>query len=69
MAQLADDRRRRGCSADRLARRASARPQRTRAQRSNFKKAGRPFLVATDVAARGIDVDELELLVVNDHLP
>ena len=44
-----------------------AQAQRTRVM-NKFKKAGFEFLVATDVAARGIDVNDLEL-VVNYDLP
>ena len=56
----------RGCSADRL-HGGMAQAQRTRVM-NGFKKAAFRFLVATDVAARGIDVNDLEL-VVNYDLP
>jgi ATP-dependent RNA helicase DeaD len=56
----------RGCSAERL-HGGMAQPQRTRVMNA-FKKAAFQFLVATDVAARGIDVNDLEL-VVNYDLP
>ncbi|MDX2080592.1 MAG: DEAD/DEAH box helicase [Terrimicrobiaceae bacterium] len=55
-----------GFSADRL-HGGIAQAQRTRVM-NKFKKAEFEFLVATDVAARGIDVDDLEL-VVNYDLP
>jgi len=55
-----------GFSADRL-HGGIAQAQRTRVM-DKFKKAEFEFLVATDVAARGIDVDDLEL-VVNYDLP
>jgi ATP-dependent RNA helicase DeaD len=55
--QLADALVARGCSAERL-----------HGGMAGFKKAGFSFLVATDVAARGIDVHDLEL-VVNYDLP
>jgi ATP-dependent RNA helicase DeaD len=64
--QLADALVARGCSAERL-HGGMAQPQRTRVM-ANFKQAGFSFLVATDVAARGIDVNDLEL-VVNYDLP
>ena len=56
----------RGCAAERL-HGGMAQAQRTRVMNS-FKKAAFAFLVATDVAARGIDVNDLEL-VVNYDLP
>jgi ATP-dependent RNA helicase DeaD len=56
----------RGCSADRL-HGGMAQAQRTRVM-NGFKRAAFRFLVATDVAARGIDVNDLEL-VVNYDLP
>jgi ATP-dependent RNA helicase DeaD len=56
----------RGCSADRL-HGGMAQAQRTRIM-NGFKKAAFRFLVATDVAARGIDVNDLEL-VINYDLP
>jgi ATP-dependent RNA helicase DeaD len=55
-----------GFSADRL-HGGMAQAQRTRVM-DKFKKAEFEFLVATDVAGRGIDVDDLEL-VVNYDLP
>ena len=64
--QLADALVARGCSAERL-HGGMAQAQRTRVM-AGFKKAGFAFLVATDVAARGIDVTDLEL-VVNYDLP
>jgi ATP-dependent RNA helicase DeaD len=64
--QLADALVARGCSAERL-HGGMAQAQRTRVM-AGFKKAGFAFLVATDVAARGIDVNDLEL-VVNYDLP
>lgn len=64
--QLADALVARGCSAERL-HGGMAQPQRTRVM-AGFKRAGFAFLVATDVAARGIDVNDLEL-VVNYDLP
>lgn len=64
--QLADALVARGCSAERL-HGGMAQVQRTRVMNS-FKKAAFRFLVATDVAARGIDVNDLEL-VVNYDLP
>ncbi len=63
---LADDLIAQGFSADRL-HGGIAQAQRTRVM-NKFKKAEFEFLVATDVAARGIDVDDLEL-VVNFDLP
>jgi ATP-dependent RNA helicase DeaD len=56
----------RGYSAERL-HGGMAQPQRTRVMEA-FKQAAFRFLVATDVAARGIDVNDLEL-VVNYDLP
>jgi ATP-dependent RNA helicase DeaD len=64
--ELADALVARGCSAERL-HGGMAQAQRTRVMGS-FKKAAFAFLVATDVAARGIDVNDLEL-VVNYDLP
>ncbi len=64
--ELADNLIAQGFSADRL-HGGIAQAQRTRVM-NKFKKAEFEFLVATDVAARGIDVDELEL-VVNYDLP
>lgn len=64
--ELADALAARGCSTERL-HGGMAQPQRTRVM-DNFKKAAFRFLVATDVAARGIDVTDLEL-VVNYDLP
>jgi len=64
--ELADALVARGCSAERL-HGGMAQAQRTRVM-NNFKKAAFEFLVATDVAARGIDVNDLEL-VVNYDLP
>jgi ATP-dependent RNA helicase DeaD len=64
--QLADDLQTQGVPADRL-HGGIAQAQRTRVM-NKFKKAGFEFLVATDVAARGIDVHDLEL-VVNFDLP
>ena len=64
--ELADDLIAQGFSADRL-HGGIAQAQRTRVM-NKFKKAEFEFLVATDVAARGIDVDDLEL-VVNYDLP
>ena len=64
--QLADALVARGCSAERI-HGGMAQAQRTRVMAS-FKAAGFSFLVATDVAARGIDVNDLEL-VVNYDLP
>ncbi len=56
----------RGCPAERL-HGGMAQPQRTRVM-EGFKRAAFRYLVATDVAARGIDVNDLEL-VVNYDLP
>jgi ATP-dependent RNA helicase DeaD len=64
--ELADDLVAQGVSADRL-HGGMSQAQRTRVM-EKFKKADFEFLIATDVAARGIDVDELEL-VVNYDLP
>jgi len=64
--ELADALVARGCSAERL-HGGMAQPQRTRVM-NGFKKGAFAFLVATDVAARGIDVNDLEL-VVNYDLP
>ncbi|MFM9057953.1 MAG: DEAD/DEAH box helicase [Planctomycetaceae bacterium] len=64
--ELADSLSARGCSAERL-HGGMAQPQRTRVMDA-FKKGAFRFLVATDVAARGIDVHDLEL-VVNYDLP
>ena len=64
--ELADRLVARGCSAERL-HGGMAQAQRTRVM-NGFKKAAFRFLVATDVAARGIDVNDLEL-VVNYDLP
>jgi ATP-dependent RNA helicase DeaD len=64
--QLADDLQAQGVPSDRL-HGGIAQAQRTRVM-NKFKKAGFEFLVATDVAARGIDVHDLEL-VVNFDLP
>lgn len=64
--QLADDLQAQGISADRL-HGGIAQAQRTRVM-NKFKKAEFEFLVATDVAGRGIDVDDLEL-VVNFDMP
>ena len=64
--ELADDLVAQGFSTDRL-HGGIAQAQRTRVM-NKFKKAEFEFLVATDVAARGIDVDNLEL-VVNFDLP
>jgi ATP-dependent RNA helicase DeaD len=64
--ELADALTARGCSTERL-HGGMAQAQRTRVMDS-FKKAAFRFLVATDVAARGIDVNDLEL-VVNYDLP
>lgn len=64
--ELADDLVAQGFSTDRL-HGGIAQAQRTRVM-NKFKKAEFEFLVATDVAARGIDVDDLEL-VVNFDLP
>lgn len=64
--ELADTLLARGFSADRL-HGGISQAQRTRVM-NKFKKSEFEFLVATDVAARGIDVDDLEL-VVNYDLP
>lgn len=64
--ELADSLMAQGFSADRL-HGGIAQAQRTRVM-NKFKKAEFEFLIATDVAARGIDVDDLEL-VVNYDLP
>ncbi len=64
--ELADDLVAQGVPSDRL-HGGIAQAQRTRVM-NKFKKAGFEFLVATDVAARGIDVHDLEL-VVNFDLP
>lgn len=64
--ELADALGAQGISADRL-HGGIAQAQRTRVM-EKFKKAEFELLVATDVAARGIDVDELEL-VLNYDLP
>lgn len=64
--ELADTLLAQGFSADRL-HGGIAQAQRTRVM-NKFKKAEFEFLVATDVAGRGIDVDDLEL-VVNYDLP
>ncbi|MEO6847227.1 MAG: DEAD/DEAH box helicase [Chthoniobacterales bacterium] len=64
--ELADTLLAQGYSADRL-HGGIAQAQRTRVM-NKFKKAEFEFLVATDVAGRGIDVDDLEL-VVNYDLP
>ena len=64
--ELADRLVARGCSAERL-HGGMAQAQRTRVM-NGFKKAAFRFLIATDVAARGIDVNDLEL-VVNYDLP
>lgn len=64
--ELADDLQAQGVPADRL-HGGIAQAQRTRVM-NKFKKAGFEFLIATDVAARGIDVNDLEL-VVNYDLP
>ncbi|MBM4012904.1 MAG: DEAD/DEAH box helicase [Planctomycetes bacterium] len=64
--ELADALAARGCPAERL-HGGMAQPQRTRVMNA-FKKGAFPFLVATDVAARGIDVDDLGL-VVNYDMP
>lgn len=64
--ELADALAAQGFSADRL-HGGIAQAQRTRVM-NKFKKSEFEFLVATDVAARGIDVDDLEL-VVNYDLP
>jgi len=64
--ELADALATRGCPAERL-HGGMAQPQRTRVMNA-FKKGAFPFLVATDVAARGIDVEDLGL-VVNYDMP
>ncbi len=64
--ELADALAARGCSAERL-HGGLAQAQRTRIM-DGFKRNAFRFLVATDVAARGIDVDDLAL-VVNYDLP
>jgi len=64
--ELADDLVAQGVSADRL-HGGMSQAQRTRVM-DKFKRAEFEFLVATDVAGRGIDVDDLEL-VVNLDLP
>ena len=64
--ELADDLVAQGISADRL-HGGLSQTQRTRVM-NKFKQAEVEFLVATDVAARGIDGDDLEL-VVNYDLP
>lgn len=64
--ELADALVARGLSAERL-HGGMAQPQRTRVMES-FRRGAFRFLVATDVAARGIDVNDLEL-VVNYDLP
>ena len=64
--ELADDLVAQGISADRL-HGGLSQTQRSRVM-NKFKQAEFEFLVATDVAARGIDVDDLEL-VVNYDLP
>jgi ATP-dependent RNA helicase DeaD len=64
--ELADALAARGCPAERL-HGGMAQPQRTRVMNA-FKKGAFAFLVATDVAARGIDVDDLSL-VVNYDMP
>ena len=64
--ELADALAARGCSAERL-HGGMAQAQRTRVMDS-FKRAAFRFLVATDIAGRGIDVNDLEL-VVNYDLP
>ena len=64
--ELADALLAQGVAADRL-HGGMAQAQRTRVM-NKFKKAEFEFLVATDVAARGIDVDDLEV-VVNYDLP
>jgi len=63
---LADDLQAQGIPSDRL-HGGIAQAQRTRVM-NKFKAGGFDFLVATDVAGRGIDVDDLEL-VVNFDLP
>ena len=64
--ELADDLQAQGIPSDRL-HGGIAQAQRTRVM-NKFKARGFDFLVATDVAGRGIDVDDLEL-VVNFDLP
>lgn len=64
--ELADALVARGCSAERL-HGGMPQAQRTRVM-TKFKAGAFAFLVATDVAARGIDVNDLEL-VVNYDLP
>ncbi len=64
--ELADHLQAQGVSADRL-HGGIAQAQRTRVM-NKFKKAEFEFLVATDVAGRGLDVDDLEV-VVNFDLP
>jgi ATP-dependent RNA helicase DeaD len=64
--ELADALIGRGYSAERI-HGGMAQAQRTRVMQ-NFKRAAFAFLIATDVAARGIDVNDLEL-VVNYDLP
>ena len=64
--ELADDLQAQGIASDRL-HGGIAQAQRTRVM-NKFKAGGFDFLVATDVAGRGIDVDDLEL-VVNFDLP
>ena len=64
--ELADALVGRGYSAERI-HGGMAQAQRTRVMQ-NFKRAAFEFLIATDVAARGIDVNDLEL-VVNYDLP
>jgi ATP-dependent RNA helicase DeaD len=64
--ELADDLQAQGIPSDRL-HGGIAQAQRTRVM-NKFKAGGFDFLVATDVAGRGIDVDDLEL-VVNFDLP
>ncbi len=64
--ELADALAARGCPSERL-HGGMAQAQRTRVMDA-FKRGAFPFLVATDVAARGIDVDDLGL-VVNYDMP
>ena len=64
--ELADALGSRGCPAERL-HGGMAQAQRTRVMNA-FKKGAFAFLVATDVAARGIDVDDLGL-VINYDMP
>jgi ATP-dependent RNA helicase DeaD len=64
--ELADALAARGCPAERL-HGGMAQAQRTRVM-NGFKKGAFAFLVATDVAARGIDVDDLGL-VINYDMP